>query len=85
MWDLLFQALNLMFIGMGFVFVFLALLVVLTGLMSKIIMHYQPPVVATAPKVKAAQQPSAQTENTDPQIKAAISAAIKQHRARRRS
>ncbi|WP_344807548.1 OadG family protein [Allohahella marinimesophila] len=79
------QALNLMLIGMGFVFSFLALLVVLTGLMSKIVMHYQPPVVASTPKLSAAQQPAGQAQNTDPQLKAAISAAIKQHRARRRS
>ncbi|WP_416397599.1 OadG family protein [Allohahella sp. A8] len=85
MMDLFFQALNLMFIGMGFVFAFLALLVVLTSLMSKIIMHYQPPVVATAPKLSSVQQANAPAQDSDPQLKAAISAAIKQHRARRRS
>lgn len=85
MWDLFFQALNLMFVGMGFVFAFLALLVVLTGAMSRIIMHYQPAVVTTTPKMAVAQQSISRTPHVDPQLKAAITAAIRQHRTRRRS
>ena len=85
MWDLFFQGVNLMIIGMGFVFAFLALLVVLTGLMSRIITRYQPAVVASAPKLSTVQRPAGQIQHVDPQLKAAISAAIKKHRARRRS
>ena len=84
MWDLFFDALNLMFVGMGFVFMFLALLVVLTSVMSKIIMNNQPPIVATMPKIGPGAQGPSQSRGIDPQLKAAISGAIKQHRAQSR-
>jgi oxaloacetate decarboxylase gamma subunit len=35
------EGLNLMLVGMGFVFVFLTLLVIVTGLMSRIISKYE--------------------------------------------
>ena len=67
------DALNLTMIGMGFVFVFLALMVVVTNLMSVLIS-----------KIKPASDlaPSMNTESTvviDEKTKAIIEAAIKMH------
>lgn len=39
--NLMTEGLNLMLVGMGFVFVFLTLLVIITSLMSKIITSYE--------------------------------------------
>ena len=45
--ELMSQAVDLMIGGMGFVFVFLIILVFATGLMSKIILRFAPPEPAT--------------------------------------
>lgn len=80
MLELFLDALNLMVIGMGFVFVFLAILVVATKTMSKVITRFQPAVVKTStPQRRTAQRVSA--PEIDDRTKAAITAAIKQHRA----
>jgi oxaloacetate decarboxylase gamma subunit len=65
---LLAQGVELMFVGMGTVFVFLTSLVAATSLMSWLVQRYRPAVVAT--------------DDVPEQEIAAISAAIAQHRRR---
>lgn len=72
------EGLNLMVYGMGFVFVFLTLLVFVTGLASKLVTKYLPePVVTAKPKAKAA--PVGATANND-QLTAVIAAAVHKYR-----
>jgi oxaloacetate decarboxylase gamma subunit len=76
--ELMTEALELMVVGMGFVFVFLAVLVFLTSIMSKLINKYLPapaPVAAKAPKVKN------QTASQDAQLLAVLSAAVAEYRS----
>lgn len=77
--SLISEGLTLMVAGMGFVFVFLTLLVFATGLMSKLVNKYAPEAVVkpTAPPVTQAAQTVDQG-----QVTAVISAAIHQYRAR---
>ncbi|MCW9010118.1 MAG: OadG family protein, partial [Marinobacter sp.] len=49
------QAVDLMIAGMGFVFVFLIILVFATGLMSKIILRFAPPEPATPARTPRAK------------------------------
>ena len=67
------DALNLTMFGMGFVFVFLALMVFVTNLMSVLILKIQPAISLT---------PSMDTESTvviDEKTRTIIEAAIKMH------
>lgn len=70
------QGVNLLLFGMGTVFVFLTILVLITGLMSKIIERYFP----------EAEKPLALTplavQTVDARTFAVIKAAIEQHRKR---
>ena len=59
------EGLKLMLAGMGTVFVFLTALVIVTTLMSRLVMRFQPQLIAS--------------DITDEEV-AAISAAITQHR-----
>ncbi|MDX2412032.1 MAG: OadG family protein [Woeseiaceae bacterium] len=59
------EGLKLMLVGMGTVFVFLTALVIVTTLMSRLVMRFQPKLIASG--------------ITDEEV-AAISAAISQHR-----
>ncbi len=75
--ELMSDAINLMVVGMGFVFVFLVILVLLTTIMSKLITKYLPapePVVAKSKvkKVNASQ---------DAQLLAVLSAAVSEYRS----
>jgi oxaloacetate decarboxylase (Na+ extruding) subunit gamma len=72
------QGLELMLYGMGTVVVFLALLVLATSAMSRLINRYFPE-PAPAP---AARAPDRGVEQ-DPQLLAAISVAIHKYRSRR--
>lgn len=79
--NLISDGIGLMLLGMGFVYVFLCVLIVATGYMSKIINRYFPEPVSipkSAPKNAAA--PTSTASNTDPKIAAAIVAAIHEHR-----
>lgn len=77
--DLMMEGFNLMLLGMGFVFVFLAVLVIATTLMSRIILRYsKPEPVAVA---SGARKPAA-SGSSNPDLIAAISAAIHMHRQR---
>lgn len=76
--NLISDGLSLMLYGMGFVFVFLTLLVFATNLMSKLVTKYLPepiPVPKVKPAIKAA------TSNND-EILAVITAAVHAHRSK---
>lgn len=72
------QGLELMLFGMGTVFIFLALLVLATGLMSRLVARWVPP-EAPAP----AAQPTADSVAKDKRLQAVIAAAIHRHRSGR--
>lgn len=80
--NLINDGLGLMLLGMGFVFLFLCVLIVATTFMSKLIARYFPEALPVAKK--AAQPASAPSgvNGTDPKVAAAITAAIHQHRNR---
>lgn len=72
------QGLELMLYGMGTVVVFLALLVLATSIMSRLVGRYFPEPEPELPAPRKAAAPA-----VDPQLVAVISAAIHQHRNRR--
>ena len=75
---------GLMLLGMGFVFLFLGVLIFATTYMSKLLTRYFPeamPVVK--PSAATATAPAAKSSGVDPKITAAITAAIHQHRNRK--
>ncbi len=76
--QLIAQGLDLMLFGMGSVFVFLAVLVVATMLMSKLIVKYCP-VEATPVLANTDGKP---VVVTDKKLLAIVQAAIEQHRKR---
>ena len=78
--DLMSQAVDLMIAGMGFVFVFLIILVVATLLMSTLIRRFAPPEPATPAKTPRAK-PKAPA-SVDPDTAEAIKKAIAQFRSR---
>lgn len=78
--DLMNEGINLMLFGMGFVIVFLTLLVIATTLMSKIVGRFdsgEPDPVTNRPVAATLKMGPAQ----DQQLISAISEAIKQHRS----
>lgn len=76
--EIIHQGLNLMLYGMGAVFVFLALLVVATTAMSKLVQNLTP-APESAP-VSSAPRATAASFN-DPKVIAIIEEAIAKHRA----
>lgn len=74
------QAIDLMIAGMGFVFVFLIILVFATTVMSRIINRFTAPEPATPARTPRAK-PSAPA-SADPDTAEAIRKAIAQYRAR---
>ena len=78
--DLMSQAVDLMIAGMGFVFVFLIVLVFATGLMSKLILRFAPEEPATPARTPRAK-PKAPA-SVDPDTAEAIKKAIAQFRSR---
>lgn len=74
--ELLTQGVSLMFMGMGTVFFFLAILVVVTSLMSSLIHKYAPE------KPVATKKPGPSGTPDDRLLLAVISAAIHKHRSR---
>ena len=81
--SLISQGLSLMVFGMGFVFVFLTLLVVVTTCMSKLVRKYEP--VSSAPSRKkrnSAGPATAQAEaKSNDELVAVITAAVHQYRS----
>ncbi len=80
--ELLLEGVELMLFGMGFVFVFLVLLVGVVSLMSRLIATFAPPVPAPAISSPRSSTQSVSHE-PDAETLAAIQSAIVQHRARR--
>jgi oxaloacetate decarboxylase gamma subunit len=76
--NLMSEGLNLMVFGMGFVFVFLTLLVFATGFMSKLVNKLAP---EPEPKPKKPAAPAAAAGNNDELI-AVMTAAVHQYRSR---
>ncbi|WP_111496630.1 MULTISPECIES: OadG family protein [Marinobacter] len=78
--DLMTKAVELMVAGMGFVFVFLIILVFATTLMSKVVARLAPPEPATparSPRAKPSQPTS-----VDPDTAEAIKQAVAKFRSR---
>lgn len=69
--SLLAEGIDLAILGMGTVFVFLTLLVFATSVMSRLILIFQPPQQVATP------------EAVNPQLVAAITAAVQQYRSDR--
>jgi oxaloacetate decarboxylase gamma subunit len=79
--NLVSEGLTLMVYGMGFVFLFLTLLVFVTGFMSKIVMKYAPAPQPKPAKSKPANSGAAvQTGNQD-ELVAVITAAVHKYRS----
>jgi len=74
------QGLELMVFGMGVVFVFLTMLVFVTGFMSKLVNKLAPVQEPVPARVRAA----APQGGVDPQLLKVLSAAVKEHRARQK-
>ncbi len=69
------SGIELMFIGMGIVFAFLTMLVMMVNIMTSMIQRFFPetPITAATPA-------SAQTSHTDTRVIAAITATVHQYR-----
>ena len=78
--DIVSQGIELMVFGMGTVVLFLALLVVATTAMSRLLLRYFPEPEAVLPATGQPAKVSSQPGD-DPQLVAVISAAIQRHRA----
>lgn len=78
--SLLSQGLDLMVYGVGSVFVFLALLVLMTLAVSKLVVRFFPEAPAPVKPVKLA--PRKPADPVDPRTLEVIRGAIQQHRAR---
>ncbi len=77
------DGLGLMVLGMGFVFLFLVVLIFATGYMSRLLNHFFPEVL---PEIVA--RPAAGASNSsgvDAQLTAVITAAVHQHRNNKNS
>ncbi len=80
--QLLLEGVELMLFGMGFVFFFLALLILSIRVMARLLERFAPPVaLSSVPAARAPARPT--SDEIAPEVLAAIQAAIHQHRARR--
>ena len=77
------QGLELMLYGMGTVVLFLALLVLVTTVMSGVIGRYFPEPTTAAPARPARPSAPAAAGTPDSEVVAAITAALRQHRNRK--
>lgn len=81
--SLLSQGLDLTIYGMGSVFVFLGLLIVMTTAVSKLVLRFFPEVPLAAPPNAWRPTSSQATEEVDQRTLQVIRTALVQHRARR--
>ncbi|WP_232216355.1 OadG family protein [Methylobacter marinus] len=72
------SGIELMMVGMGLVFLFLAMLVLAINLMSALVLRYFP----DAPPATAAGRPAGGGKGVDAGVIAAIAAAVHQYRTR---
>ena len=77
------QGIDLMLFGMGFVFVFLTVLVFSTALMSRLVTVYEVKYPQADPATNATTRP-ATTINNDKQLLAVLSAAVHKFRSRQK-
>jgi oxaloacetate decarboxylase gamma subunit len=77
--SLISQGASLMVFGMGFVFVFLTLLVGVTTVMSKLVTKFEPEAVPVQKKRRAMAPKAAQADNDE--LVAVITAAVHQYRS----
>lgn len=87
--NLIDQGLELMLYGMGMVFVFLAVLIVVTMIMSALVQRFAHSRASEAqstalPAAQSTALPTALSADSDRTLIAVITAAIHQHRARRK-
>lgn len=75
------EGLTLMAFGMGFVFVFLTLLVFATGVMSRLATRYLPEPVAKAAKPRPQPATGGAANNND-ELVAVITAAVHKYRSK---
>ena len=74
---------GLMLLGMGFVFLFLGVLIFATTYMSKLLTRYFPEALPVVKPRAAAATTASGSSSVDPKVTAAITAAIHQHRNRK--
>lgn len=79
--NLLSEGLSLMVLGMGFVFVFLTLLVIATAGMSRLVTRYGPAPVVEPVKPRPAAAPSVTADTKNDELIAVMSAAIHKYRS----
>lgn len=82
--ELITAGFNLALYGMGFVFIFLILLVILTTFMSTLVQRYMPAPEPVLPRRSAGKKPvqrSSPAGTDQGKLVAVISAAIRQHRS----
>jgi len=75
MTELMSSGVELMFVGMGIVFLFLTMLVVAINVMSSLVLRFFPEAPPLIPVITA-------TGGTDKSVIAAITAAVHQHRTK---
>ncbi|MCV6588132.1 MAG: OadG family protein [Marinobacterium sp.] len=75
------EGLSLMIFGMGFVFVFLTLLVYTTRGMSNLVAKYAPDAAPAAAKPKPAAKPAAAAAGNNDELVAVITAAVHKFRS----
>ncbi|HEY9121228.1 MAG TPA: OadG family transporter subunit [Marinobacter sp.] len=80
--ELMSQAIDLMVAGMGFVFVFLIILVFATLLMSKLVLRFGPAEPEPAAPARNSRAKRSASSPVDPDTAEAIKKAIAQYRSR---
>lgn len=80
--NLLSEGLTLMVFGMGFVFVFLTLLVFVTKGMSSLANKFAPESAPAAPKRPAPQPAAAAAQGNQDEVIAVVSAAVHKYRSK---
>jgi len=80
--NLLSEGFTLMIFGMGFVFVFLTLLVFATGGMSKFVSKYAPEPAPQPAKPRAAAAPAKAAGGSNDELVAVLSAAVHKYRSK---
>lgn len=81
--ELLAEGISLMLFGMGFVIVFLTLLVIATTIMSRLVMRYEPVAVPVTPAGRRTAASSATDQPDDQTLIAVMTAALQKFRADR--
>lgn len=80
---LLEDGIGLMVLGMGFVFLFLVVLIFATGYMSRLLNHFFPEALVSKAPVTMVKKPA--SSGVDAQMTAVITAAVHQHRINKKS